>query len=214
MGFIATDNDAREFISEHWRLCDELSVIEAALLIVGKDPASECGMCEGWQVHERPTGYEAVKRAMWAALRAGRLKGTLIPKEDTDINGNFCGVIQNTIDVQISSVEVDSLTGWLESKGMRTGFFYKPQVGVPDHLNPQHPRYSQKLAAAVRAWEAAEVVPKGLTAKGAVEKWLRANAGVYGLIKDDGNPNESAIQELSKIANWAPQGGAPKTPGE
>lgn len=214
MGFVATDKDARDGISEHWLLCEELSVIQAALLIVGKDPASEYGLCEGWQVHERPEGYEAVRRAIWAALRTGRIKGSLVQMKDTDINGNFCGVIANTIDVHDSHVEVESLTAWLESKGMRTGFFYKPKAGVPDHLNPQHPRYSQKLAAVVRAWEAAEVVPKGLTPKGAVDRWLRANAGAYGLIKDDGSPNESAIQELSKIANWAPQGGVPKTPGE
>ena len=214
MGFIATDKDAREYISEYWLLCEELLVIQATLLIVGKDPASEYGLCEGWQAHERPTGYEAVKHAIWCALRNKTLEGRWLPRVREDINGEPYGEWDGTFDVNASTVNVASLTAWLERKGMRTGFFYKPETGVPDYLNPQHPRYSQKLAAVVRAWEAAEVVPKGLTPKGAVDRWLRANAGAYGLIKDDGSPNESAIQELSKIANWAPQGGVPKTPGE
>lgn len=89
----------------------------------------------------------------------------------------------------------------------------KPQAGVPDYLNPQHPRYSQKLAAAVRAWEAADQLPAGKTPKQVADRWLRANAGAYGLINDDGNPNNSAIEEIAKIVNWKPGGGAPTTPG-
>lgn len=42
--------------------------------------------------------------------------------------------------------------------------------------------------------------------------WLRSHAGRFGLIKDDGNPNESGIEEVSKVANWETKGGAPKTP--
>ncbi len=39
-------------ISNIWRLCDELSVKNAALLVVDVDPASETGsLCEGWKVH-------------------------------------------------------------------------------------------------------------------------------------------------------------------
>jgi len=33
---------------DYWRLCDELSVIQAAFLIVGKDPAASQDYIVGW----------------------------------------------------------------------------------------------------------------------------------------------------------------------
>ena len=65
-------------ISEFWYLCDELTVIQAALLIVGVDPSSETGShCEGWKQHEQPVGYVPAKSALCHAINAGRLQATV-----------------------------------------------------------------------------------------------------------------------------------------
>ena len=48
-------------IANGWRLCEELTVKQAALLFAGCDPASNEGTnCEEWKPHERPTGYVVV----------------------------------------------------------------------------------------------------------------------------------------------------------
>ena len=52
----------------------------------------------------------------------------------------------------------------------------------------------------------------GKTAKKALEIWLRKHANEYGLIGKDGNPNNLGIEEICKVANWNPGGGASPTP--
>jgi len=53
---------------DYWRLCDELNIVQAALLVVGED-ASIAEDAEGWEVQKRPRGYEAAKMAICAGLR-------------------------------------------------------------------------------------------------------------------------------------------------
>jgi hypothetical protein len=55
---------------------------------------------------------------------------------------------------------------------------------------------------------------EGKTPKQALTKWLRENASRYGLSGDDGAPNETGIEEVAKVANWQPSGGAPRTPNQ
>ncbi len=80
-----------------------------------------------------------------------------------------------------------------------------------DFLDPNHPRYAPKLAAAVSAWLAVES-SKGVSPKQAIAKWLREHAEAFGLSDANGKPNETGIEEVAKVANWQPSGGAPKTP--
>lgn len=69
MGFDGFDEDFA-FSLDYWRLCEELSIVQAALLIVGENPSSEAGSCcEQWDIHHRPDGYEAAKTAISHALR-------------------------------------------------------------------------------------------------------------------------------------------------
>ena len=202
-------------ISEYWRLCDELTVQQAVLLIVGIDPASEAAECEHWKPQERPRGYSPVKQALCAALRKEEVTGKNIPIYECDINGNPLRDIDGTTDVYASTVEVVSLVRWLRSRGMNTGFFFPQEdstSGEPDYLNPNHLRYAPKLAAAVRAWEAVTDPGSRRTPKQAVDKWLREHGAAYGLTDDEGKAKETAIEEISKIANWNPNGGVPKTP--
>jgi hypothetical protein len=58
---------------DYWRLCDELSVVQAALLIVGRDPS---GMEDGIDLvrpSNRPVGYNAAKAALINAVNGKRL---------------------------------------------------------------------------------------------------------------------------------------------
>ena len=197
---------------DYWRLCDELTITQAALLIAGCDPSSEEGNAEKLQQHERPTGYEAAKAAISNALRRSSIEGVCIPLYEYDINGNSCGEIDGSIDISLSRVAVDSLRTWLAGRGLRTGFFFPAATLAPDYLDPSNSRYAPKLAAAVSAWQAV-TDPKGKHPKQALAKWLRENAAKFGMCDEEGKPNETGIEETAKVANWQPGGGAPKTPG-
>lgn len=205
--------EAREASLTLWRLCDELTVVQAALLVAGCDPGSDHCYVEGWDPHKRPAGYEAAKAAITNSLRRGTIKGQVIGSilysEDGDWAVDSSG---DTLNVSESSVEVQSLKAWLMSRGVTTGFFFPAATYAPDYLDPVHPRYAPKLAAAVRAWLAVDD-PKGKHPKQALMKWLREHAADFGLSDDDGKPNEQGIEECAKVANWQPGGGAPKTPG-
>ena len=200
---------------DYWRLCDELSVIQAALLIAGCDPSSDADYIESWPPEKRPPGYEAAKTAISNALRREAITGRLIPLYEHDINGNACGAIEESIDLSSSRIDVKSLRGWLAGRGLKTGFFFPEERDFGDYLDPGHPRYAPKLAAAVLAWRATEneSAISGKSPKQALMKWLREHAADFGLTDEDGKPNETGIEEAAKVANWQPTGGAPKTPG-
>lgn len=194
---------------DFWCLCDELTIQEAALLVVGVSPA-KYGSVERMTVAQRPRGYEAAKSAILNALRGGRISGTIVPETGFDNDG---------IEYQISDavtlwsrVEVAGLRDWLHGRGLRTGFFFPGEPDSPDYMDPSNPRFAPKLAAAVRVWQAV-TDPAGKHPKQALSKWLREHAADLGLSDDDGKPNETGIDEVAKVANWQPGGGAPKTPG-
>jgi hypothetical protein len=199
---------------DYWRLCDELSVIQAALLIAGCDPSPDADYVEGLDPEKRPVGYEAAKTAISNALRRSAIVGRLAPIYEHDINGNTVGAVEDSIDLAGSRVEVESLRDWLAGRGLKTGFFFPEPIASQDYLDPKHPRYAPKLAAAVLAWTAAdnEDALRAKSPKQALVKWLREHASKFGLTDDDGKPNETGIEEAAKVANWQPSGGAPKTP--
>ena len=219
---------------DYWRLCDELSVYHAALLIAGKDPSTTDGYVESWDIHNRPAGYEAAKTALMNAVRSGRLKATIRHEawprgwnEETDEDTRLFEAKVNDSnridyifkiepDWNATTIQVDDLRDWLKSRGYTSGFFFPmATTAQPDYLSPDTLFYAPKLAAAIRAWEHVttnQVLLEGKTPKQALEKWLRENASAYGLTKDDGKPNELGISDAAKVANWKMDGGAPKTP--
>ena len=201
---------------DYWRLCEEVTIIQAALLIVGEDPSSCQSFVEEWQPADRPSGYEAAKAAVSSALRQGTISGKVMPRYDYDINGNPIP-FEDSIDIETSRVEVDSLRGWLAGRGFRTGFFFPAENESPDYLDPQNHCYAPKLAAAIHAWQAVTTDPKyldnGKHVKQNLEAWLTAHAAEFDLVKEDGEINTDAIKnQISKVANWKDKGGAPKTP--
>jgi hypothetical protein len=199
---------------DYWRLCDELTVVQAALLVIGEDPSRENAYAENWDLPNRPIGYEAAKTAISHALRKGIIEGNLIPLYETDINGNPYAEITGSVHVELSTVDVESLCIWLRKRGVKSGFFFPTATDNPEYLNPNHPRYAPKLAAAVNAWMAIGEATEnnGKTVKQSLLKWLREHAANYKLSDDEGKPNETGIEECAKVANWQDKGGAPRTP--
>lgn len=205
MSYQVSDDELDDL--DYWRLCDELSVYEAALLVVGKSPG-RFPYVENQNTDKWPKGYAAAKSAIKNALRGGRIKGTV----ELDTTSGFDGNPEPVLDsVALSSrVEVESLKTWLMTRGFRRGFFFPGVTTTPDYLDEGNPRYAPKLAAAVRAWQAV-IDPGGKHPKQALAKWLREHAADFGLTDDEGKPNETGIDEAAKVANWQPGGGAPKT---
>jgi hypothetical protein len=116
-------------------------------------------------------------------------------------------------DWKLTTVTVDDVRGWLALRSVKMGFFFPDATDAPDYLNRKHPRYAPRLAAAVNAWLAV-TQGSGKSVKDAIKKWLREHAAEFGLTNEDGNPNETGIDEVAKVANSQPTGGAPTTPGQ
>lgn len=205
-------------ISEYWKLSDDLSVHDAACLVIGIDPEETRELFQ-W-VHDNdlyrhdfknsPAGYIATKNAILAALRSELIEGNF--HQDSDMVGNEWN------DISKCFVVVDSLKEWLLKKGFDSGFFFPDSSkNEVDYLNKSHPHHSPKLVAAISAWQAISKDPiyqnNGKTIKQNLINWLTSHAAEFGLIKDDGEINNNAIEnQVAMVANWDILGGAPKTP--
>lgn len=200
---------------DYWRLCDELTVFQAALLVVGVDPTMH-ETVEKWVASDRPLGFDAAKHAITNALRCGDITGKTIEIAEYDSFGNQNGIIPDSVDPAASRVEVESLRAWLRSRGLKTGFFFPGNDDRPYYLDRSHPRFAPKLAAAVQAWMAVQDIAEssGRSPKQTLVKWLRENAATVGLTDEEGRVNETGVEEVAKVANWQLTGGAPKTPGD
>lgn len=202
---------------DFWRLCDELSIVQAALLIAGVDPAEDSTYVETWQPCDKPSGYEATKTAIANGLRRGDIKGEVSYQTDAKFDSiaeMYYDEVSERIDLHESVVSADSLREFLSKRGFKSGFFFSNADHNPEYLNSLSNCYSSKLAAAIHAWEAVsrdDKLRRGKTVKQALMNWLTVHAAQYGLVKDDGRPNENGIEEIAKIANWDTKGGAPKT---
>ncbi len=62
---------------DYWRLCDHVSVVQAALLIVGVNPAGTEEYIAGWEPHHIPEGFTAIYAALQGAILSGGLKASI-----------------------------------------------------------------------------------------------------------------------------------------
>jgi len=195
-----------------WHLREDLTVIEAALLIIGINPSEED--YKHLEVFRNsPDGFDEVFGALKNAIMSGQLNADL--KEEYDqlaALGDEDFSSESTIDWYMSTILVDDLKEWLIVKNFTKNFFFPDETKSPGYLNSKHEHYSPKLAAAIRAWEVVSSNPKltrGHTPKQAMIKWLRKNAGDFELKHEDGKLMEDTINEIARISNWAVKGGAP-----
>lgn len=203
-------------VIDYWRFCDELTVVQAAILIVNEDPASIGEYVDGWQSQDRPPGYVAVLSALQHSIVGDRLRASRVSLnldyQHPDVEHPIASV-----DWRSTRVQVEDLKVWLERRGVQSGFFFPEGPVTADYLNRKNPQFSSKLAAAVDAWKAVRQnrvqEPSAKSVKADLLKWLNLHAPDYGLSDEDGKPNNTAIEEVAKVANWDLKGGAPKTPG-
>lgn len=192
---------------DFWKLCSEYSLIHAALIISGHDPEDAEHQQEHDLIRQKP-GYLPVRTALLNAVRSGALTPlTLIfePSEYSD---------REAVDVHRTIVTVDELDRFVRSRGMVCDYFDR-DIPRPDFVARGSPNFSKKLYAANRAWFAVTQEPArliGKSPKQALEKWLLENAEELGLLNRNGQPNQTGIEEICKVANWKPEGGATATP--
>lgn len=160
----------------------------------------------GW--NEEPSTGQAFTNDVIIATDDASFDAALVPSR---------GLIYHTYpDWMLTTVKVNDLKGWLVAQGFHTGFFFpddsKPS-NTPDYLNPKHPRYPHKLAAAIKVWEAMEDenLRKGKGNVDAMKTWLETRYSELGLVYR-GERNDTGITEAAKVANWDDKGGAPTTP--
>ena len=154
--------------------------------------------------------YDVLVKTLSKAVSQGRLKAEIkmITGSHWDtIAEEYYEVDTDEVNVEKTIVHIEELREWLKSRGVRSGFFFQTSEidAIPEYLNAKHKHYAPKLAAAVNAWLEVSRNPglrKNKNPKQAIDIWLRKNADRYGLTKDDGNPNEQGITEISKVANW------------
>lgn len=230
-----------EEIDSLWNLAEDFSVCNAASLVAGYNPVMVEQCKNDTYFHRTFSKYPIALKALTNAITNSRVKATLRysareygyadQRADLDLyEGDFMKGFGTTAeedetfsndhscfyklfpDWSLSTISRDNLMEWLRSRGIHDGYFFQSQTKSPDYLDPKNPRYAPKLAAAVRAWQAV-TDPNGKHPKQALTKWLREHAAEFGLSDEEGKPNETGIEEVAKVTNWQPGGGAPKTPG-
>jgi hypothetical protein len=191
-----------------WKLSSEYSIIHAALIISGHSPEETERMRESDFASKLP-GYLAAKTAVYNAVRSGVLEADVVHDGQTFED-------PGEINLYRTLISVYELRSWLRGRGVICELFERSAVPeISDELASNR-RYPPKLDAAIRAWQAVTSDPSrlaGRSPKQALEKWLTENALSLGLTNRDGQPNKTGIEEICKVANWKPEGGATPTPG-
>lgn len=191
---------------ERWRIVKQLTIYQVALLIEGYNPASFDGLrFFQWHVQDRSKVLPIVN-ALRQSVDDGSLPVHKVVYEDENLR---------EIDFHFSLFHVDQILKWLEGLGVYDGFFRVVDFSIKKVEDRSGAFYAPKLAAANDAWKAVTSDPKrlrGKTPKQALEIWLEEHAAEYGLLGRDGKPNATGIEEIAKVANWKPAGGAPITP--
>lgn len=197
-----------------WKLSDAVSIVEAALLILEIEPQGISDSVENWGDEAKPDGYLAARNALESSIKKKSLEGELNYVVFESPNGGYDEDYQR-YDYSTSHVDALALTNWLAIRGYFCSTFPPFNDRPTGFRDDKHPRYSKKLAAVVEAWEAFDANSKEVgRPKQRLKKWFRLNAARFGFTGEDGKPSESVIEELAKIANWDPSGGAPKQSSE
>ncbi len=176
---------------------------QAALLLLSLNPSNYSSIENDAQ---KPTGYEAISTVLKNAISSDRISS----------NKQFYETYnESVISWTATTFNVEDLKSLLKTRNFIGNFFFQKTSEVASYLDQNSIYFAPKLAAAINAWQKVTSdisLLDGKTPKQAIEKFLRENASQYGLTLENGNPNQTAIEEICKIANWNPQGGVAKTP--
>jgi hypothetical protein len=194
---------------DFWKLCEELSVVQAALIICGVTPESHQWRVEDLSEDKRPNGYTPIRTAITHALEAGHLNAVVHAYQWDEATGEQT----RYIDPHGTKIAVSEIDRFLRSKNFHCPFFERDAdfAQGADMAKDMPP----KLAAALKSWLAVTSDParvRGKSPKQALRQWLIEHAAEFGLLGRDGRVNETGIAEVCKVANWKPGGGATPTP--
>lgn len=194
---------------DYWKLCTDFTVVQAALIVCGIPPEDMQWSVERTSETQCPEGYVAIRTALANALNSGRIKPSKVSFFCTDE-----GEETNHFDVHSTTIAIEEIDRFLKSMGVTCDFFDRSVANSGSDLGAAAPM-PPKLNAALRAWSAVSSDAarlRGRSPKKALELWLIENAADLGLLNSDGRPNRTGIEEICKVANWKPSGGAPSTP--
>ena len=194
---------------DFWKLCSHYSVVQAALLICGSSPDSLQYDVES-NDRSRPHGYVPTRTALEHAIRTGTLEAEVVEYSGDSFDEPAGINLHRTL------IHWADLNRFLKSKGVVSAFFDRETGGFETPPRQEGPYFPRKLDAAIKAWTAVTSEPerlKGRSPKQALEAWLIEHAAELGLLNKDGAPNRNGIEEICKVANWKPEGGATPTPG-
>ena len=187
---------------DHWLVVNEFSVNEVLLLAVGIDPLSVDINGEPFKQHESYKRYITTSRGLTERIRYRDVKH-MVRKLGEPRAGNV--VPPYIPDWDRTKMTFEAARTLLRKNCIFSEFF--EVSGQLDLLDPDHERYSPKLAAAVKAWlvmqDPAQL--KGRRPKKAMEAWIIKNPSEYS--KDNTVLSNRAIGECTKVANWKPKGG-------
>jgi hypothetical protein len=114
-------------ISPSWRLCDPLTVRDAAALIAGVEPDTvyfrdnypEWFEKDGWTDTDGIEKVKAAYKALINAVTSGKLKAGIHTKNDA-----------KTLDAEKTRVAVSDLRAWLEHSNYLAPFFFPEKMGA------------------------------------------------------------------------------------
>lgn len=189
---------------DFWHFCEDLTVVQSVLLILGCAPSE----INDDVLKEAPffklVGFDAIFSGITQAIKNEKLKAILhyrawevnryvnvmdgenaFISDVKTINYAKARIAYKTKpDWHSTTVNVDDLKQWLASINYKPAFFFDEQTShVPDYLDPNHPRYSPKLAASVKVWQAMEddELLSGKGAISAMRDWLESRYKELGL---------------------------------
>ena len=216
------DTTTKEEKLDLWRKCPYLTIDEAMNLILYHVPPKYRFLYA--EESEMPPGAVLIYRTLVKAISDFKL---CIYLYDIKITGQdsfqtLYDLYQHLVTCEDfyqntwwhnGKIATEDLKTWLKDEGFSSKFFEIKPASMPACMNSDLEEHSYKLAAAVKAWE--HFYTNGLTypkksLKKNIEIWLTEHAEPLKLLHNK-KANKQAIEEIAKIVNWKPEGGAPKS---
>jgi hypothetical protein len=120
---------------DYWRFCQVLTVVQAAVLIIGEDPSEVIRDVRG-NVRDWPTGYEAVMAALLGDIKRKLLPADVPEGRDVEAQETF-PLWEN------ATILVEDLRNWLKSAAYsEDSFFLSRKVRIICLLDRQIIRQS------------------------------------------------------------------------
>lgn len=207
-------DEAKYFLDPETGTTDSVGITRVNVAFQGMVSAINGGKLNASLYHNsRPIGHEDYQQLKFLveSSQYSRPTAELLAQEDEIFEDGFFK--KRNPNWSKTTVKFDDVVAWLASRGIADGFFFPVEEAPRDYLDSTHPRYSAKLAAAIKVWEAMEDenLLAGKSTKTAMTDWLESRYKDLGLVHNS-KISKNAIENVVAVVNWQTTGGAPKTP--